>query len=83
MKKNTILKDTLILTVITLISGLLLGLVYQITIDPIAEQKEKEKQEAYMAVFADADSFELFRRKMRIWQLICQRTATQPRQSTK
>ena len=59
MKKNTILKDTLILTVITLISGLLLGLVYQITIDPIAEQKEKEKQEAYMAVFADADSFEL------------------------
>ena len=84
MKKNTILKDTLILTVITLISGLLLGLVYQITIDPIAEQKEKEKQEAYMAVFADADPLScVFRRKMRIWQLICQRTATQPRQSTK
>ena len=58
MKKSTILKDTLILTAITLISGLLLGLVYQITKDPIAEQKEMKKQEAYMAVFSDADSFE-------------------------
>ena len=43
MKKSTILKDTLILTAITLISGLLLGLVYQITKDPIAQQKEDEK----------------------------------------
>ena len=58
MKKSTILKDTLILTAITLISGLLLGLVYQITKDPIAQQKETKKQEAYMAVFSDADSFE-------------------------
>ena len=31
MKKDSIVRDTLILTVITLIAGLLLGLVYQIT----------------------------------------------------
>ncbi|MCM1047469.1 MAG: RnfABCDGE type electron transport complex subunit G [Clostridiales bacterium] len=50
-------KDTGILLVITLISGLLLGLVYQITKEPIAVQKEKAKQEACQEVFADAASF--------------------------
>lgn len=58
MKKSSIARDTLILTVITLISGLLLGLVFQITKDPIEEQNAKAKQEAYQKVFADADSFE-------------------------
>lgn len=57
--KNSIVKDTLILTLITLIAGAGLGFVYQITKDPIAEQKELAKQEAYKAVFADADSFEV------------------------
>ena len=51
-------KDAGILLVITLVSGLLLGLVYQITKDPIAIQKEKAKQEACMEVFADAAEFE-------------------------
>ena len=50
-------KDTAILLVITLVAGLLLGLVYQITKEPIALQKEKAKQEACMEVFADAASF--------------------------
>ncbi|MDE5932165.1 MAG: RnfABCDGE type electron transport complex subunit G [Lachnospiraceae bacterium] len=50
-------KDTAILLVITLVAGLLLGLVYQITKEPIAIQKEKAKQEACMEVFADAASF--------------------------
>jgi len=50
-------KDTAILLVITLVAGLLLGLVYQITKEPIALQKEKAKQEACMEVFADAVSF--------------------------
>lgn len=59
MKKNTILKDTLILTVITLVAGGLLGLVYEITKGPIAQQEELAKQEAYQAVFEDADSFEV------------------------
>lgn len=56
--KNKIVKDTLALTVITLVSGLLLGLVNDITADPIASQQAKEKEEAYKAVFADAASFE-------------------------
>ena len=59
MKKNTILKDTLILTAITLVAGGLLGLVYEITKEPIAQQEELAKQEAYQAVFEDADSFEV------------------------
>ena len=58
MKKNTILKDALILTVITLIAGGLLGLVYEVTKKPIANQQEKANQEAYKAVFEVADSFE-------------------------
>ena len=56
--KNKIVKDTLALTVITLVSGLLLGLVNDITAGPIASQLAKEKEEAYKAVFADAASFE-------------------------
>lgn len=59
MKKNTILKDALILTMITLAAGGLLGLVNEITKEPIAAQEEKAKQEAYKAVFQDADSFEI------------------------
>lgn len=51
-------KDTLILFVITLISGLALGAVYLVTKDPIAAQQEKKKANAYHAVFEDADSFE-------------------------
>ena len=57
--KNTIIKDTIILTLITLVSGGLLGLVYQVTKEPIAQQEELAKQEAYQAVFEDADSFEI------------------------
>ena len=56
--KNKIVKDTLALTVITLVSGLLLGLVNDITAGPIASPQAKEKEEAYKAVFADAASFE-------------------------
>ncbi len=55
---SKMLKDTAILLLITVIAGLLLGLVYQITKEPIALQKEKAKQEAYREVFANADSFE-------------------------
>ena len=57
--KNTIIKDTIILTLITLVSGGLLGVVYQVTKEPIAQQEELAKQEAYQAVFEDADSFEI------------------------
>lgn len=57
--KNTIIKDTMILTLITLIAGGVLGLVYEITKDPIAKQQELAKQEAYKAVFEGADTFEV------------------------
>ncbi len=55
---NSIVKNTIILTVITLVSGFLLGTVYQVTKGPIAEQQEKTKQAAYAAVFTEASSFE-------------------------
>ena len=51
------MKNTGILLAITLIAGLLLGLVYQVTKAPIAEQEAKAKQEACQEVFADAASF--------------------------
>lgn len=53
-----IIKNTLILTAITLVSGLLLGLVYEITKEPIAIAQEAAKKEAYQQVMADADAFE-------------------------
>lgn len=55
---NKIVKDALVLTAITMISGLALGGVYEITKEPIAKQEELTKQEAYKTVLADADSFE-------------------------
>lgn len=55
---NEIIKNTLIMTAITLASGLCLGYVYDITKVPIAEQKEKAKQAANMEVFQGASSFE-------------------------
>ena len=55
MKK--IIKNTAILTAITLVAGCLLGLVYEITKEPIAIAKENAKQAAYQVVLADAASF--------------------------
>jgi len=43
---------------ITLVSGVLLGFVYEITKDPIAQAQEDAKQKAYQQVFTQADSFE-------------------------
>lgn len=51
---NKILKNTLILTVITLVSGLALGAVYEITKDPIAQAEDAAKKEAWQAVFPEA-----------------------------
>lgn len=55
---NKIIKNTLILTAITLVAGLLLGLVYEVTKNPIAIAQENAKQEAYQTVLQDASSFE-------------------------
>lgn len=57
--KNTMIKDTLILTVITLLSGLLLGAVYVITKEPIKEQEETARTKAYKEVFEAADEFKV------------------------
>lgn len=53
-----ILLNSLKLCLITLVSGLLLGAVYEITKTPRKEQEEKTKQEAYEKVFKAADNFE-------------------------
>ena len=55
---NKILKNTLILTAITVVAGLLLGVVYGVTKELIARTQENTKQAAFRSVLADADSFE-------------------------
>ena len=56
--KNKIIKDALALTLITLVAGVTLGGVYEITKDPIAKQEAQAKAEAYEQVFTDAAAFE-------------------------
>ena len=46
-----IIKDTIALTVITLIAGVALGGVYEITKEPIARQEALAKEKAYQEVF--------------------------------
>ena len=46
------------LTLITLVAGVALGGVYEITKDPIARQEAQAKAEAYEQVFTDAAAFE-------------------------
>lgn len=52
---NKIIKNTIILTIITVISGLALGLVYEITKEPIAQAQEQAKIEAWQTVFPEAE----------------------------
>ena len=51
---NKILKNTLILTAITLIAGLGLGLVHEITLESNRPGAGKGEKEAWQAVFPDA-----------------------------
>lgn len=55
---KTILKNTLSLTAITLVMGILLGVVHYVTAEPIRVQEEKKVAEAYQEVFPEADHFE-------------------------
>ena len=59
MKK--IIKDILILCVITIICGGLLGYVYQITKNPIQHQLQQSKQYAYLKVMKEATSFKTYK----------------------
>jgi len=52
---SVMLKEAAILFVIMLISGLLLGVVYEVTKEPIRVQQEKAVQEACVAVFPGAE----------------------------
>ncbi len=53
-----IVHDALILTAFTLVLGLMLGVVYEITKEPIAAAEKAALDEAYKVVFTDAASFE-------------------------
>ena len=52
-----VLKEAFLLFAITLVAGLLLGFVYELTKDPIRLQHENAIQAACRDVFADADHF--------------------------
>lgn len=51
------IKDAAILFAITLIAGLILGFVYNVTKEPIAQAEEKAAKEAYAEVFRAASDF--------------------------
>ncbi len=57
-KKDNIVKNALILMVITLIAGMLLGFTYEVTKEPIRVQQQLTRDKALKAVFEDADNFE-------------------------
>lgn len=57
MNSKAIFKDTIILFIITVISGCLLGYVYDLTKDPIARQQEETKLNAYSQVMKKASDF--------------------------
>ncbi|MCR5474024.1 MAG: RnfABCDGE type electron transport complex subunit G [Lachnospiraceae bacterium] len=54
---NGSLKNVICLTAITLVAGLSLGYVYDLTKEPIARMEENTKLEAYKAVFPEAETF--------------------------
>ena len=53
-----IVHDALILTAFTLVLGLILGFVYELTKGPISDAEVAAAEAAYKEVFKDADSFE-------------------------
>jgi electron transport complex protein RnfG len=54
---KTMIKNALILFAITLVAGVLLGIVYQVTKDPIAYQDKLAQDRANQSVFAAAATF--------------------------
>ena len=61
---KSMLKDAAILLIITLFSGLILGVVYQVTKEPIALAEEKAAKEAYAEVFPTAAGFSVMEEGM-------------------
>ena len=58
-EKKIMLKEAVILFAITLLAGLMLGFVYELTKEPIRLQEEKAIQEACRKVFTEAAEFEV------------------------
>ena len=54
---KTIIKNTLILLTITLVAGLALAAVHEVTKEPIVVAQENARDAAYSAVFTDAANF--------------------------
>lgn len=61
---KNMLKDAAILLVITFFSGLILGFVYDITKEPIAQAEAQAAREAYAEVFAGAADFVMLQEGM-------------------
>ncbi len=59
MKSKGMIRNTVILLVITLVAGLLLSLVYEITKDPIAQAEENAKKAAYAKVLSAKEYVEI------------------------
>ncbi len=57
-KQTSLAHDIIILTIITVVAGILLGIVHDVTAAPIAAQEAKALAEGQTAVFATAASFE-------------------------
>ena len=55
---KSMIKNALILFAITLVAGVLLGIVYQVTKEPIAYQEKLAQDKANQSVFANATTFE-------------------------
>lgn len=55
---SKIIKDTVILFVITLVAGFCLGAVHDITLEPIAAAQEAAATATYQEVYPDASSFD-------------------------
>ena len=55
---KNIIKNACILLAITVVAGALLGVVYNVTKEPIAQAQETAKQEAYQSVLSDATEYE-------------------------
>lgn len=55
--KSTIIKDTVILLIITIVAGFILATVNRMTLEPIAYARTEEKNKAYRAMFIEAKDF--------------------------
>ena len=56
--KSTLMKDAIILFVITLIAGSALGFSYGLTKGPIEKAEKEAKQKAYQSVYKNAEKFD-------------------------